>query len=115
ADITAIEAYKMQQNGVILVDTRTKKEYDFMHPKGAILIESYFEKDGQRVFNDDFVTQVEDLVSMNLSKEIVLICRSGSRSKKVATILAENGFSNIYNVKTGFVYDWIKEKLPIEK
>lgn len=115
ADITALEAYKMQQNGVILIDTRTKKEYDFMHPKDAILIESYFEKNGQRVFNDNFVTQIEDLVGMNLSKEIILICRSGSRTKEAATILAKNGFSNIYNVKNGFVYDWMKENLPIEK
>lgn len=115
ADITADEAYKMQQRGVLLIDTRTKKEYDFMRPKGAILIESYFEINGQRVFNENFVTQVEDLVNMNLSKEIVLICRSGSRTKEAATILAKHGFSNVYNVKSGFVYDWVKSNLPIEK
>ncbi|QOG11393.1 rhodanese-like domain-containing protein [Arcobacter sp. FWKO B] len=115
ADITAVEAYNMQKNGVILIDTRTKKEYDFMRPKNAILIESYFEINGQRVFNENFVTQVEDLVNMNLSKEIILICRSGSRTKEAATILAKNGFSNVYNVKSGFVYDWMKSDLPIEK
>lgn len=115
ADISAKEAYEMQKNGVLLIDTRTKKEYDFMRPKGAILIESYFEINGQRVFNENFVTQVEDYVNMDMSREIILICRSGSRTKEAATILAKNGFQNIYNVKKGFVYDWVKENLPIEK
>ncbi len=115
ADITAREAYEMQKRGVVLIDVRTKKEYDFMRPTNAILIESYFEIEGQRVFNQNFVSQVEDLVKMDLSKEIILICRSGSRTKEVANILAKNGFSNVYNVKNGFVYDWVKANLPTQK
>lgn len=115
ADITAREAYEMQKRGVILIDVRTKKEYDFMRPVNAILIESYFEIEGQRVFNENFVSQVEDLVKMDLSKEIILICRSGSRTKEVANLLAKNGFSNVYNVKNGFVYDWVKANLPTQK
>ncbi|MCK9162002.1 MAG: rhodanese-like domain-containing protein, partial [Arcobacteraceae bacterium] len=70
---------------------------------------------GKRVFNKNFVTQIEDLVDMDLNKEIILICRSGSRTKEAAAILAKNGFSNIYNVKNGFVYDWVRANLPIQK
>lgn len=115
ADITAQEAYQMQQNGAILIDVRTKQEYDFMRAKDAVLVESYMELNGKRVFNKNFVTQIEDLVDMDLNKEIILICRSGSRTKEAAAILAKNGFSNIYNVKNGFVYDWVRANLPIQK
>lgn len=115
ADITAQEAYQMQQNGAILIDVRTKQEYDFMRAKDAVLVESYMEINGKRVFNKNFVTQIEDLVDMDLNKEIILICRSGSRTKEAAAILAKNGFSNIYNVKNGFVYDWVRANLPIQK
>jgi len=115
ADITAQEAYQMQQNGAILIDIRTKQEYDFMRAKDAVLVESYMEINGKRVFNKNFVTQIEDLVDMDLNKEIILICRSGSRTKEAAAILAKNGFSNIYNVKNGFVYDWVRANLPIQK
>lgn len=114
-DITAIEAYTMQQQGVLLIDIRTKREYRKLHPKDAINIPLFFEKKGQRVYNKNFLQNIYDTVNKDLNKKIVLICRSGSRTILGSNLLAHNGFTNVYNVKYGFQFDWIKIKLPTEK
>jgi len=44
-------------------------------------------------------------------KAILVICRTGARSKFAANILAKNGFENVYNVEGGFLA-WKKAKLP---
>ncbi|AXH15367.1 rhodanese-like domain-containing protein [Malaciobacter mytili] len=115
ADIDSQTAYNLQQKGAILIDVRTKREFEFAHPKDAINIPIFYEKFGQRVLNKDFVEQVDYLVKSNMEKEIILICRSGSRTKFAANILGQEGFSNIYNIKNGFAYDWSKTQLPISK
>jgi len=115
ADITATQAYKMQQKGVLLVDIRTKAEYDYLHPKGAILIPAWFNKGGRRVFNKNFITQIKQVMDKDINKSVILICRSGSRTKCAANYLANEGFTGVYNVRRGFAYDWVKANLPVAK
>ncbi len=115
ADIDSQTAYILQKKGAVLIDVRTKNEFESAHPKDAINIPIFHEKMGQRVLNKDFVEQVDYLVKSNLKQEIILICRSGSRSKFAANILVKEGFLNIYNIKNGFTYDWSKTQLPISK
>lgn len=112
-DITSNQAYKMQQEGIILIDVRTVKEFKALHPKGAINIPVYFEKEGQRVFNEGFVYEIEQKISYETP--VVLICRTGSRTKEAANILAKKGFSEVYNVSNGFANDWMQVKLPVER
>jgi rhodanese-related sulfurtransferase len=38
---------------------------------------------------------------LDQSAEIIVICRSGSRSGKACEMLEENGFSNVANLKGG--------------
>ncbi|KAB7884379.1 rhodanese-like domain-containing protein, partial [Poseidonibacter ostreae] len=59
--------------------------------------------------------EIYEVSEKNIHKKIILICRSGSRTKLASNLLAEQGFSNIYNVRYGFQYDWLKVKLPTEK
>lgn len=115
ADITANKAYELQKQGTLLIDTRTISEYKELHPKGSINIPVFYEKKGQRVFNQNFLYEVYNALNKNLDKEVILICRSGSRTKLASNLLAHNKFNNVYNVKEGFAYDWVKEKLPVEK
>ncbi|MFA7083956.1 MAG: rhodanese-like domain-containing protein [Arcobacteraceae bacterium] len=115
ADINSQTAFLMQQKGAILIDVRTKEEFKFSRPKGAINIPVFNEKFGQRVFNENFVEQIDYALKGNHDKEVILICRSGSRTKLAANLLANDGFSNVYNIKEGFTYDWIKTDLPVEK
>jgi rhodanese-related sulfurtransferase len=46
----------------------------------------------------------------NKDEPLILICHSGSRSKKLAEYLVkEVGYQTVYNVKKGII-SWIKEK-----
>ena len=114
-DINSTQAYKRQQENALIIDVRTKREFQTLRAKSSINIPVFFEKKGQRVFNQSFLQDIYLNVNKNLNKEIILICRSGSRTKLAANLLAHNGFSNVYNIKDGFSYDWIKVNLPVEK
>jgi len=115
ADIDSKTAYEMQKNGVLLVDVRTKPEFKNSRAKNSINIPVFYAQNGKRVFNKSFLNEIYAALNQDLNKKIILICRSGSRTKLAANILAYQGFKNVYNIKTGFQYDWLKVKLPIEK
>lgn len=114
-DISAKTAYSMQQEGVLLVDVRTKREFNTLRAKNSINIPLFYEQKGQRVFNKNFLNEIYSLMQKDLNKKVILICRSGSRTKLGSNFMAYNGFKNVYNVKYGFQYDWTKENLPVEK
>ena len=114
-DISSITAFTMQKDGALLIDVRTKPEFKELRAKSSINIPIFYEKKGKRVFNRNFLNEIYEVSNKNINKKIILICRSGSRTKLASNLLAEQGFTNVYNVQQGFVYDWIKEKLPTEK
>lgn len=115
ADIDSKQANELQKQGYMLIDVRTIPEFKFSHPKDSKNIPIYHDRNGERILNENFVDQVDYAVGGNTDKPIILICRSGSRTIEAANLLAKNGFSNVYNIKQGFVYDWLKTNLPIEK
>lgn len=114
-DIDSKQAYNMQQKGSLLIDVRTKREFINLRAKDSINIPVFYEQNGQRVFNRNFAQEIYDAVKQDLNKEIILICRSGSRTKLASNLLAYQGFKNVYNIKEGFAYDWKKVNLPTEK
>jgi len=74
----------------ILIDVRTPQEFDSGYIDGAINI------------NVDTLSSRLDEIPTD--RPIILYCRSGNRSAIAADILAENGFTNIYDI--GGVIDW---------
>jgi len=139
-DISVKEAYEMQKKGAILIDVRTASEYIYAsHPVGAISIPIFeyrfnpkninlrvnFAKkeinkanlDAQKLYeiipieNKNFLEDVKKVVKKLGNRAILIICRSGARSKYAANLLSKNGFNNVYNVEEGFL-GWKKEKLP---
>ncbi|MEG2348673.1 MAG: rhodanese-like domain-containing protein [Clostridia bacterium] len=72
----------IENEQVILIDVRTKSEYDLMHIKNAINIP---------------VTQIEQKIfPIEQTKPIMVYCSSGSRSKNAIMILNSLGYTNIY-------------------
>ena len=62
-----------------------------------------------------FVTSLNDsfnhtVLEIDENKPIILICRSGKRSKIIAQMMNENFDHDIYNAKRGII-SWIDEKL----
>lgn len=45
---------------------------------------------------------------------VIVVCRSGNRSKKGAMILGREGFEQVYTISGG-LQAWQKENLPVEK
>lgn len=97
--ITQEEAKKIidEQEGYIILDVRTKEEYDAGHIPNAILLP-----------NEDIGS--EDLEILPDKKQLILIyCRSGNRSKQAAQKLVDLGYENI--MEFGGIIDWPYETI----
>ena len=93
-NITAEEAKQIMDNeeGYIILDVRTKEEYDEGHIPGAIVIShEEIEEKAQNVLTDK-------------DQLILVYCRSGRRSKIAAEALVELGYTNIKEF--GGIIDW---------
>jgi rhodanese-related sulfurtransferase len=123
--LTAKDAYqlKSEHSDVIFVDVRTRAEIAFV---GMPLISdanipyavpgdwrTWDEK--KKTFklapNSGFLPSMEDLVKAkggNKDTQIIVMCRSGSRSAKAANLLAKSGYTNVYTVLDGFEGDKAK-------
>ena len=105
-----ISAHKFlsQCNNAVLVDVRCEIEYEYIgHPVDAINI--VWKKYPGWKINETFAAEV-DLAVSNLRKSakktpILLICRSGARSRDAAKCLSENHYEELYNVEEGFEGD----------
>ena len=93
-NITAEEAKKLMdsEEGCIILDVRTREEYDQGHIPGAILIP-----------NTEIEAKAADLLP-DKGQLILVYCRSGRRSKLAAQSLADLGYTNIREF--GGILDW---------
>jgi rhodanese-related sulfurtransferase len=98
------EAFEFLQANpnAVLIDVRSEMEYLFVgHPKDALLIPW---QDGEFFdINPDFLGHVRKASSVN--RPVVLICRSGNRSKIAGEFLEQNGLPEVCNVLHGFEGD----------
>jgi len=95
----------------ILIDVRSSMEYLFVgHPTGSIHLAWIDEPDWN--VNPDFVKEIRQLMLGGLvsgqaggNAPIILICRSGKRSKEAGELLIKEGFDQVYNIDEGFEGD----------
>ena len=52
--------------------------------------------------------------SLDKSKNILVYCKSGTRSDRIADILSKNDFQKVSSLKGGF-NAWLKAELPIQR
>jgi len=125
--VDAKEAYALKQqlgDQAMLIDIRTRAEVSYTGMAAAVdahvpLLEHpanapWDEKAGRfrLEFNNDFDAEVaRRMAAKGLGKEatIILICRSGDRSSKAASLLAELGYQKVYTVVDGFEGDVAKD------
>ena len=58
--------------------------------------------------NENFVAELEQVIikdSPNKERHVVFLCRSGARSARAATLMAQYGWINCYNIASGFEGD----------
>lgn len=79
-------------DGHLLVDVRTREEFEEKHIPGAILLPVEDIEDGR----------LERLPDKD--QTILLYCRTGRRAEDAAEYLAKKGYTNIYEI--GGIIDW---------
>jgi rhodanese-related sulfurtransferase len=99
-NLTVDEAKLLVQEEVDLVvlDVRTKEEYESGHLPDAILIP---------------VSELQDRVAeLDKDKKILVYCKTGVRSTEASQILVSHGFSSVCNL-VGGIDAWIQADGPV--
>ena len=88
-DITIEELKNKMLQGAILIDVRSKQEYQEGHLQGAINIPEF---------------ELKNRVQREIPKKnqlIIVYCQYGSRSRKAYMLMKKLGYTNIYNLYGG--------------
>ena len=90
-EITYDQAKKMltQNQNVILLDVRSKQEYEEGHLSGSVPLCLY-----------DICKQANQILP-NKEQTIITYCSSGNRSKEAQERLESMGYENVYSLKGG--------------
>ncbi len=106
-DITGSDAARvmLSEKDILVLDVRTQQEYtgDLGHLKGAKLIPV-----------DELSSRLGEIAAYK-KKKVLVVCRSGVRSKKAAAILVGAGFENVNNIIPGMSGMAQVPGAPIEK
>lgn len=73
----------LTHNSIKIIDVRTSKEYEEAHIPEAI--------------NYPIESLMDSLPLLDQSEEIIVVCRSGNRSRKAKRLLIDNGFNKVYD------------------
>jgi len=98
-DVTFEEAKSLVESNVslIIVDVRTREEYDSGHVEDAILIP---------------ISELESRINeLSKEEELLIYCRTGNRSSNSVNILKANGYTKIFHMNDGIIA-WIQAGYP---
>ena len=107
-DLSPLESWDIlsKEKESFLIDCRTQPEWQFVGipklddlKKKPIFIE--WQLYPSMSINENFLNEVQDS-PVNKDSTIIVICRSGGRSKSAAEFLTSKGYKNCYNCLDGF-------------
>ncbi|MCX8063217.1 MAG: rhodanese-like domain-containing protein, partial [Anaerolineales bacterium] len=99
-EINVQQAYEKYQQGAFILDVRQPEEWNEGHIPNTTLIPL-----------DQLAQRVNEVPR---DREIVVVCRSGNRSREGTRILLENGFKQVSSMAGG-VTDWAAKGFPLVK
>ena len=85
---------------VVLLDTRTKPEYEKDHLKNAVFFD---------FGSDDFWEKIN---ALDKNKTYLVYCFDGGRSGKTVQYMKENGFREVHNIEGGIIA-WKRAGYPV--
>ena len=103
-EVSPLDANELMQNDpeYIYLDVRSIPEFEAGHPPRAINIPLMHFTPGLGMSpNEDFPAVVE--ATLPKDAKIVIGCKSGGRSANACQILSQMGYTNVANVRGGFV------------
>ena len=106
-DINNEEMIKLSNVNIPIVDVRRSSEWDQTGVIPNSILLTFFDEEGNYNF-DEWYEKLQ--LKINVTDPIILICRSGYRSKIVANMIDEKFNTTIYNAQSG-INSWISEKL----
>ena len=114
ADILAVDnlqVQKLSKSGISIVDIRTKGEWDKTGVIPQSILLTFFDSSG----NYDFNKWYADLKKITPNyKSVIIICRSGRRSRLVANMINQKYNDIVYDANNG-MNSWIKSNLRVIK
>ena len=123
--VTPDEAANLIERGWNYVDVRSIPEFDEGHPRGAYNVPLLHRSpQGAMVPNPDFAAVMK--TAFPVDDHLVIGCRSGARSLRAAEQLLAAGFTNIVDMRGGFVGEagaagqvacegWKSRNLPVAR
>ena len=106
-DINNEQITELSNSNIPIVDVRRSSEWEQTGVIPNSILLTFFDEEGDYNYHQWY----EKLrLEIDESKPIILICRSGKRSKIIAQMMNENFDHVIYNAKRGII-SWIDEKL----
>ena len=106
-DVNNEQIIELSNANIPIVDVRRSSEWEQTGVIPNSILLTFFDEKG----NYNYHQWYEKLrLEIDESKPIILICRSGKRSKIIAQMMNENFDHVIYNAKRGII-SWVDEKL----
>ena len=106
-DVDDQEMIKLSNDNIPIVDVRRSFEWDQTGVIANSILLTFFDEEGNYNF-DEWYEKLQ--LEINVTDQIILICRSGKRSKVVANMIDEKFNTIIYNAQSG-INSWISKNL----
>ena len=106
-DVNNEEMIKLSNVNIPIVDVRRSSEWDQTGVIPNSILLTFFDEEGNYNF-DEWYEKLQ--LEINVTDPIILICRSGYRSKIVANMMDKEFNTTIYNAQSG-INSWISKKL----
>jgi rhodanese-related sulfurtransferase len=108
-DVTETWRRLSEDPDAVLIDVRTTAEWNFvglpdLSPLEKQVLQSEWKSFPSMALNPDFLAEVEQ-ADIDKNAAVLLLCRSGQRSRDAAIRLTAAGYKNCYNVAGGFEGD----------
>ena len=115
--ISVTEAWELlRDKKLIVLDVRTPAEWRSTGtPKGAVRLS--FQAHPQGI--DGFINDLDKALGDDRESAFAIICRTGSRTRRLAAYLREKGFSGVIDIPEGMAGSaqgrgWIRSDLPLD-
>ena len=110
-DVNNEQIQELSKNNIPIVDIRRSSEWDQTGVVPNSILLTFFDKKGN--YNlDELYKQLR--LKINEGEPIILICRTGRRTKIIAEMIDKKFNNVIYNAKGG-ITSWISKKLKTVK
>ncbi len=105
------ELAKLLEDRITLVDIRRPEEWKQTGVVAGSNMITLFDSRGR--VNPDFVSELQKVSSSD--KPVILICRTGNRTRAASTMLVKQlGYKDVYNVTRG-ITGWIADKRQVTR